>query len=89
MSVVDTKVDYAKTVENAYDSLEKILGGDGMKKMTGQASKLASQQEGLLKAVEKMEPMMKMAEGMMQKLDSGGNFSKLLGGLSKKAGDTN
>ena len=78
MSVVGTKVDYATTVENAYDSLEKILGGDGIEKMTGQASKLAQKQDGLLKAMKKMEPMMNMANKMIDKLN-GNPLSKLTG----------
>ena len=83
MSVVNTKIDYAKTVENAYDSLENILGGDGMKKMTGQASKLAKNQQQLFKAIDKMEPLMNMATAMLDKLENS-SLAKIGGILQKK-----
>ena len=85
MSVVKTRLDAQGTVENAYESLENILGGDGMAKMTGQASKLAQNQEGLLKAVEKMGPMMKIAENMLNRLEKS-PFANLASGGSKNVG---
>lgn len=73
-----TKVNYAKTVENAFDSLEKILGSDGIKRMTQDTSRLADKQQSLISAMKNMEPMIEKAQGMMNSLQ-GGMFEKLLG----------
>ena len=37
-------IDYASTVEDAYDELNKIIGGDGIKKLTGDTQNLMKQQ---------------------------------------------
>jgi len=83
-SFVNTKLDKQGTVEEAYESLENILGGDGMEKRTGQASKLAKNQKGLLNAIEKMGPMMTMAENMLGRLEKS-PLANLTGG-SKNVG---
>lgn len=72
-------VDYAKTVESAFDNLEKILGSDGLDKMTDQTARLASKQEHLIKAMNKMEPLMNSAQKMLNQLQ--GSF---LGGMLGK-----
>jgi len=72
-----TKVNYAKTVEDAFDKLEKILGSDGMRKMTDDTSKLADKQANLISAMKNMEPLMKTAESMLGKLE-GSSFMNIL-----------
>jgi hypothetical protein len=39
-----TKIDYAATIEDAYDDLNKILGSDGMKSLTDDTQRLMKQQ---------------------------------------------
>jgi hypothetical protein len=68
-------IDYASTIEDAYDDLNKIIGGDGMKKLTDDSQRLMQQQVQLAKAmesigplVEKMAPMLQSAQDMFGKV---------------------
>jgi hypothetical protein len=38
------RIDYASTLEEAYDNLDSILGGDGIKNLTNDTQKLMSKQ---------------------------------------------
>ena len=65
-------IDYASTVEDAYDELNKILGSDGIKKLTNDTQGLMKQQLQLAEAMKSMEPMiqgmaplMKQAQGIL------------------------
>jgi hypothetical protein len=71
-------IDYASTIEDAYDDLNKIIGGDGMKKLTEDSQKLMKQQQQLAEAmqsigplVEKMAPMLQSAQDMFGKVGGG------------------
>ena len=64
-------VDYASTIEEAYEDLNKIIGGDGMQKLTEDSQRLMKQQQQLAEAmqsigplVEKMAPMLESAQSM-------------------------
>jgi hypothetical protein len=64
-------IDYASTIEDAYDDLNKIIGGDGMKKLTEDSQRLMKQQQQLAEAmqsigplVDKMAPMLQSAQSM-------------------------
>jgi len=50
-------IDYASTVEDAYDELNKIIGGDGVKRLTADTQGLMKQQLQLTEAMKGMEPM--------------------------------
>lgn len=43
----DNRIDYASTVEDAYDDLNKILGGNGIKQLTDDTQNLMKQQMNL------------------------------------------
>ena len=82
------RVDYASTLESAYDNLQKMLGEGGMKNLSGETAKLVNQQKELAGQLESMAPLLKQAEGLLNNLDMPdlkqfeGVFEKL--GLSKK-----
>jgi len=59
-------IDYAATVEDAYDELNKILGSDGIKRLTSDTQKLMKQQMQLAESMKTMEPMIKSMEPMME-----------------------
>ena len=59
-------IDYAATVEDAYDELNKILGSDGIKRLTGDTQKLMKQQMQLAESMKSMEPMIKNMAPMMK-----------------------
>lgn len=75
-----TRIDYGTTVENAYDDLSKILGGDGIKQLTGDTQKLMQQQMQLAEAMNNMGPMLQTAKDMLKSLDlkSLGNLSNIV-----------
>lgn len=71
------EIDYASTVEEAYDELNKIIGGDGMKKLTGDTQGLIKQQMELTKAMEGMAPLingmgplLNQAKGLLGSMDT-------------------
>lgn len=65
-------IDYAATVEDAYDELNKILGSDGIKSLTDDTQKLMKQQmqlaeamKGMAPIIQGMAPMMKQAQDLL------------------------
>ena len=74
-------IDYSKTLESAYGNLEKILGEGGMKDISKTTQDLMSQQKLLMDNMNQMAPMMKAAEGFMDKFSGGGQLGGLLGGM--------
>ena len=59
------QIDYAATVEDAYDNLNSILGGEGIQKLTGDTQKLMKQQMQLAESMKNMKPMIDSLEPMM------------------------
>lgn len=77
-------IDYASTVEDAYDELNKILGSDGIKRLTSDTQNLMKQQMKLAESMKSMEPLiagmapiMKQAEGLLGSLGENGNMGNL------------
>ena len=94
-----SKIDYASTIEDAYDDLNKILGSDGIKRLTTDTQGLMKQQMELAKSMEAMTPliegimpMAEKAQQMMKSMDSGNGSlgsvmemaKKMSGGLATK-----
>ena len=63
------RIDYASTVEDAYGDLNKILGGDGIKRLTEDTQKLMGQQMQLADAMKSMTPLLKQAKSLMAGFD--------------------
>jgi hypothetical protein len=78
--VMGSRIDYGTTIENAYDDLNKILGGDGINKLTGDTQKLMEQQMKLAEAMNNMGPLLQNAKSMLDSLNLGnlGDLGKLL-----------
>jgi hypothetical protein len=74
------RIDYASTLEEAYDNLDQILGSDGIKNLTQDTHKLMSKQQELFKSMEAMAPMLESAQNMLQGFDM--NSLKNLTGLA-------
>ncbi len=81
------KIDYAATLESAYDNLDKLLGSDALANMGADTQKLAQKQEVLMNNLSKLEPMIQKAGSMLEGLEqSGGTVGRLMekfGGLAK------
>jgi hypothetical protein len=77
-------IDYASTVEDAYDELNKILGSDGIKRLTSDTQNLMKQQMQLAESMKSMEPMiasmaplMQQAQGFLSSMPEGSNLGDL------------
>jgi hypothetical protein len=92
-----SKIDYATTIEDAYDQLNQILGSDGIKSLTGDTQKLMQQQMELAKSMEAMTPLIKgimpmaeKAQEMMKGMDNGsgglGNIMEIAKKMSSGLG---
>jgi hypothetical protein len=86
-----SKIDYAATIEDAYDDLNKILGSDGIKNLTDDTQRLMKQQMQLAESmksmapiIEKMLPMAEKAKDMMTSMDKDGNGMSGILDMAKK-----
>ena len=64
------KMKKQETMENAYSSLSKIIGGDKIKKMSQDTQSLVGNQKELFEAINKMEPLMNSANKMLEKFEN-------------------
>ena len=62
------KIDYATTIEDAYDQLNGILGKDGIKSLTDDTERLMKQQAQLAGSLKDMGPLMEKMGPMMQQV---------------------
>ena len=86
---VNNRVDYAKTLEKAYDNLENIVGQDGVRGLTSQTNTLMDQQQKLMENMKSMEPLLKTAQSFLDKFESssmGKIFDKIPGMASMFGG---
>ena len=65
----NNRIDYAATVEDAYDDLNKILGGDGIKRLTDDTQKLMGHQMQLADAMKSMSPLLEQAKSLLKGFD--------------------
>jgi len=61
-------IDYASTIEDAYDQLNGILGSDGIKRLTSDTQGLIQQQLQLTKAMEGMQPLIKNMKPLLENM---------------------
>ena len=80
---IDTKVDYASTLESAYDNLDKLLGSDAIRSMTEDTQRLAEKQKLLMNNIKQLQPMMQTAGKMLDGLNVG-QMGDMLNGLEEK-----
>lgn len=66
---VGPNLDYAGSLEAAYDNLDKLLESDAMKQMGTDTEKLAKKQKKLMGNISKLQPLMKTASSMLEKLN--------------------
>jgi hypothetical protein len=79
---VNNRVDYAKTLEKAYDNLENLVGKEGVNGLTSQTNVLMDQQQKLMENMKSMEPLLKTAQSFLDKFESssmGKMFEKIPG----------
>ena len=82
-------VNYASTLETAYDNLDKLLSSDAISKMSEDTHRLAEKQQVLMGNINKLQPMMQKAGSLLEGLkmpDMEGVMNKLQKGLDKTLG---
>ena len=72
------KLDPVGTMEAAYDHLDKLLESGAIDKMSSETQNLAAQQDKLMKNIDRLEPMLASAEGMMSKMSQMGGMQERL-----------
>jgi len=89
------KIDYASTIEDAYDDLNKILGSDGIKRLTSDTQGLMKQQMQLAESMKGMEPliagmkpMIEQMNGMMKNMDGNQGIMDIAKKLTGSMGAT-
>lgn len=85
-----SRIDYATTLEDAYDNLDKILGSGGMKSLSADTEKLMNQQKNLFASMNSMMPLVGKAQDMlkgfdMDKISKLADMSSSMGGAKPKA----
>ena len=88
------KVDYASTLESAYDNLDKLLSSDAINNMSEDTHRLAEKQKMLMGNINKLQPMMEKAGSLLEGLNVGdmngmldnlqGKLASIGGGSKKK-----
>ena len=83
------KLDPVGTMEAAYVHLDKLLESGAIDKMSSETQNLAAQQDKLMKNIDRLEPMLASAEGMMSKMSQMGGMQErltnMMGGKKKLA----
>jgi hypothetical protein len=84
-------IDYAATLEQAYDNLDNLIGQDGIKKMGEQTERLASKQKELMQNIEAMAPMLQKAGSLLESmpLEGLGNLQNTVNNALKKISGSN
>jgi|UniRef100_A0A6C0CW62 hypothetical protein len=80
------RIDYANTLEKAYENLQSKIGEGGVEGLTQQTASLVNQQKELMDNINKMTPFIETAEGFLNNLNLDG-LEKMGGLLSKFTGD--
>jgi len=85
-AAIGQRIDYASTMEKAYDNLTKMLGPKGLDGLSKETKNLVEQQKGLLENLNSMAPVLKNAKETMDMM--GGSLPNLenLNGLMEKFG---
>jgi len=63
------RVDYAATMEQAYDNLNNMLGKKGIDNLSNDTQNLVKKQQDLMNQIEKMKPILEGAQGVLEGLD--------------------
>lgn len=73
------RLDYAATIEESYQHLDSILGGESIQQLTSDTQKLMQQQQNLFNTMNQMVPVLQGAQGMLEKFDIKGLTEGLKG----------
>jgi hypothetical protein len=82
----ETRVDYASTLEMAYDNLQTMLGDEGIKNLSSETRRLAKQQQNLISSLNDMAPILKDAQSTLNglKMPDMSSMKSIMGMLKGK-----
>lgn len=80
------KVNFASTLESAYDNLDKLLSSDAISKMSSDTQRLAEKQQVLMGNIDKLAPMMDNAQNLLKGLNVD-KMSDMLNNMQTKLGN--
>ena len=83
--IIKPEIDYASTLESAYDNLDKLLGSGAMTQMSEDSKRLADKQKQLMDNMKRLQPVMDSAQKTIENLDVD-KIGEMIGGLSSKLG---
>ena len=78
------KLDYAATLESAYDSLDKLLSSDAIKNMSEDTARLAEKQQQLMGNMTKIQPLIEKAGSVLDKIPNLDNMGGMMESLKEK-----
>ena len=67
---IGKRIDYASTLEQAYDNLQNMLGPDGINGLSKETKNLVSQQKTLMENLNSMAPVLTTAKETLDNLSS-------------------
>lgn len=79
-------IDQSKTVEEAYNNLDKLIGEDGISDMTAKTQELMQNQKNLQKAMAGLPEMMNTVQGMMKQMGGMEGMNSMLKNLEPAIG---
>jgi hypothetical protein len=83
---IGKRIDYASTLEQAYDNLQNVLGPDGIKGLSKETKHLVSQQKTLMENLNGMAPVLKTAKETLDNLSTTMPDMKNLQSIMKQFG---
>ena len=79
---IGKRIDYASTLEQAYDNLQQMLGPDGIKGLSKETQSLVHQQKSLIQNLNDMAPVLKTAKETLDTMSGSmpdfGNIQSLM-----------
>lgn len=78
---IGERIDYASTVEQAYDNLSEMLGKDGVRGLTKETKLLVDQQKELMVNLKDMGPLIKTAQSAIKSMPQLGEINKMMAPL--------
>lgn len=82
------RIDYASTMEQAYDNLSNLIGKGGISNLSKETKSLLDQQKQLAGQLESMAPLLKDAKGLLNNMNLP-NMKELDGMMAKFGGLAN
>ena len=76
-------VNYASTLDSAYDNLDKLLSSDAINNMSEDTHRLAEKQQMLMGNINKLQPMMEKAGSLLEGLNME-KMTSMMDGLGDK-----